>query len=205
MAFLSPTLRYPLLGRIKSRSFPPPSPKWQRRFFGLLIFILCMSTFGMGRAGAQSKEYQLKAAFLYNFAQFVKWPSSSFAADNAPFYIGILGDDPFGGAIEKIIQGESIDNHKLVILRSRNVEDLKDCQLLFISKSEEDHVAKILFKLDARPILLVSEIDGFAQSGGVINLYLQGGKVRFGINPNAAQRRGLKVSSQLLSLGRIIE
>ncbi|MDD5262644.1 MAG: YfiR family protein [Methylacidiphilales bacterium] len=159
----------------------------------------------MGRAEAQSKEYQLKAAFLYNFAQFVKWPTSSFATSDTPFYIGVLGDDPFEGALEKIIQGESIDNHRLAIIRSQRVEDLKDCQLLFISKSEDGHVGQILSSLDARPILMVSEIGGFAQSGGAINLYLQEGKVRFSINPEAAQRRGLRISSQLLSLGKVVE
>lgn len=156
-------------------------------------------------AQAQSKEYQVKAAFLFNFAQFVNWPSGVFASTNAPFYIGILGDDPFGTALDETIQDETIDNHKIIIERSQHVEDLQNCQMIFISKSKKADVSSILSELDSKPILTVSEIDGFAQHGGGINFYLSGPKVRFEINPQVPQNDGLKISSQLLSLGRIVQ
>ena len=92
----------------------------RRPFFGLLFFILSVPAFDLGHA-QESKEYQLKAAFLFNFAQFVKWPSDSFPDADAPFYIGILGDDPFGSALEETIQGETIDNHRLTVVRGRSV------------------------------------------------------------------------------------
>jgi YfiR/HmsC-like len=85
------------------------------------------------------------------------------------------------------------------------VDDLKNCQLIFISKSEKKHVTEILSALDDKPVLTVSEIEGFAERGGGINFYLEGKKVRFEVNPDAARHDGLKVSSQLLSLGKIIE
>lgn len=200
MAFLGSTFRLSPFERVKPGSL---SSKMRRLFFGLLLFILSFAALDLGHA-QDSKEYQLKAAFLFNFAQFVKWPSDSFTSADAPFYIGILGDDPFGVALEDTIQGETINNHKLRVVRGQNFDDLKDCQLIFICKSEGDHMAEILTKLDSKPILTVSDIGSFAQNGGIIDFYLQGGKVRFEINPDSAQRRGLKISSQLLTLGKIV-
>jgi hypothetical protein len=176
----------------------------RRQFFGLLLFILSFTAFGLGRAQEQAKEYQLKAAFLFNFAQFVKWPPDSFSNADAPFCIGILGDDPFGAALEETIQGETIDNHRLTVVRAQRIEDLKNCQMIFVCRSKEDHVAEILSQLDSKPILTVSEVESFARNGGDIDFYLSGGKVRFEINPQSAQRCGLKISSQLLSLGKIV-
>jgi hypothetical protein len=152
-----------------------------------------------------SREYQIKAAFLFNFAQFVEWPSNVFTNADAPLCIGILGDDPFGAALDETLKGETIRNRKLTVQRSQRVEDLKGCQLVFICKSEKDRMSGILSELNRGQILTVSEIDGFARQGGVINFYLEGKKVRFEINTAAAQREGLKVSSQLLSLGKIVE
>ena len=156
-------------------------------------------------ASAQSREYQIKAAFLYNFAQFIDWPSAAFANTNAPFNIGILGDDPFDGSLDQTIQDETIGGHRIVAVRSQHIEDLKNCQMIFVCKSEKKHVGEILTELDSKPILTVSEIDGFAQRGGGINFFLAGTKVRFEINPGAAQSDGLKISSQLLSLGKIVQ
>ena len=166
--------------------------------------MLCLLLFLPREAAAQTKEYQVKAAFLFNFAQFVEWPDGTYASTNVPFCIGVLGDDPFGAALDQIVQGESIGSHKLTVLHSRQVADFKNCQMIFISKSEKGHLAKILSALDSRPVLTVSEVDGFARSGGDINFYLDGTKVRFEINPTAAQNGGLKISSQLLSLGKIV-
>lgn len=170
--------------------------KW---FCAILLAILPYN------AGAQSREYQIKAAFLFNFAQFVDWPATAFTNGTAPFYIGILGDDPFGAALDETIQGEAINNHKIIVVRSQNVGDLKNCAMIFVSKSEKRHIPEILSDLDSRPILTVSEVDGFAQDGGSINFFLDGTKVRFEINPAASQSDGLKISSQLLSLGKIVQ
>jgi YfiR/HmsC-like len=176
----------------------------RRRFGRLLLFILFLAALGPGRAQAQSREYQLKAAFLFNFAQFVKWPPGVFPTADAPFDIGILGDDPFGPALEETVQGATIDNHRMTVVRAQKIEELKDCQMIFVSRSEEGHVGEILTQLASRPILTVSEVESFAQDGGDIDFYLSDGKVRFEINPQSAQRCGLRISSQLLSLGKIV-
>ena len=155
-------------------------------------------------AAAQTKEYQVKAAFLFNFAQFVEWPPGAYADTNAPFCIGILGDDPFGKALEQTIQGENIEGHKMVVQRSHQVADLANCQMIFVSKSEKSRVTEILAALGSRPVLTVGEVPGFARGGGGINFFLEGAKVRFEINPDVAQTEGLKISSQLLSLGKLV-
>jgi hypothetical protein len=154
---------------------------------------------------AVSREYQVKAAFLFNFVQFVEWPTRAFTNSEAPICIGVLGEDPFASALEETVRGETVQNRKLIVQHSNRVEPLKDCQLVFISKSETDRVPGILDELDPEPVLTVSETQGFAQRGGIINLYLAGNKVRFEINPAAARHKGLKISSELLSLGKIIE
>jgi len=189
--------------RSERANFRSPSSKPRAAFFGLLLLMFSISACGLGHA-QQSKEYQLKAAFLFNFAQFVKWPPTSFASAGAPFCIGILGDDPFGSALDETIQGEAISNHHLEVERAQRIEDLKGCQMIFICRSEEGHVGDILSQIGTRPILTVSDVEGFTHDGGDIDFYLSDGKVRFEINPQAALRCGLKISSQLLSLGKIV-
>ena len=173
--------------------------------FWLVLFLLLPGGGTNLFAQATSKEYQIKAAFLFNFMQFVEWPPTVLKNADDPFRIGVLGQDPFNAALEDTVQGETISNHKIIVEHAMQVDDLKNCQLIFISKSEKKHVAEILSALDDKPVLTVSEIEGFAERGGGINFYLEGNKVRFEVNPDAARHDGLKVSSQLLSLGKIIE
>jgi hypothetical protein len=172
------------------------------RWFCLL---LCLPALTASPAAAQSKEYQIKAAFLLNFTQFVQWPAAAFAGAAAPLCIGVLGDDPFGAALEETVRGESIQDHKLTVRRAQKLEDLADCQLVFVSKSENGRVPEILAKIDSHPVVTVSEVAGFAKQGGTINFYREQNKVRFEINPAAARQSGLKISSQLLALGKIVE
>lgn len=151
-----------------------------------------------------SREYQIKAVFLFNFLQFVEWPDSAFPDKTAPIRIGLLGDDRFGSAVEEAVRDETIRDRPLVVTRSRRVEDLMDCHLIFISESEERRLDWILSQLEPRPVLTVSDVSGFARRGGVIAFYPEGKKVRFEININTAQRVGLKMSSQLLNLGKVV-
>jgi hypothetical protein len=166
---------------------------------------VCLLGFAPGTARADSREYQIKAAFLVNFMQFVTWPSNAFVNDDAPFCIGVLGDDPFGPALDQTVQGETVNRHKILVRRGRRIEDCKDCQMVFVSRSEEKNLPEILATLDSGPVLTVSETRGFARNGGIINFYLEGKKVRFEINPAVAQHDNLKISAQLLNLGKIVE
>ncbi len=174
-----------------------------------MFFLLALCGEGDGlRAQASadtSREYEIKAAFLYNFIQFIKWPGSAFPSPDAPFRIGVLGADPFGSALEETVRGETINGHRLEIVRGFRLEDLQDCQLIFVCRSEGDQVDQILSQLDSRPVLTVSEIDDFARRGGDIDFYLRDEKVRFEINPQAARACGLAISSQLMALGKVVE
>ena len=155
---------------------------------------------------APSVEYRIKAVFLFNFVQFVEWPESAFAHPDAPLVLCVLGADPFGETLDQTIAGESSQNHKLVVRRPRGTIELDACHLLFVSRSEAGKLDKVLPTLrHSAPVLSVSDIDGFVAAGGTIGFYLDRNRIRFEINPSHAQRHGLKVSSQLLGLGRILE
>jgi len=142
-------------------------------------------------------EYEIKAAFLVDFAQFVKWPAKALPGGTQPS-IGILGEDPFGGALERIVHGQMTVEH------SQRLDDLKGCQIIFVCKSEKARVDQILASLQGASILTVSDVDQFARKGGVIDFVMDAGKVRFEINPAAGQRAGLEIRSQLMKLGRIV-
>src|SRR5258706_5141194 len=151
-----------------------------------------------------AKEYQVKAACLLNFAQFIEWPATSFADSGTPITVGVLGDDPFGQALEQTFQDETVQGRKLVVKRSRQIEDLKTCHLVFIGSSEKDHLAETMAGLNDAHIVTVSEMRGFASRGGIVNFYIENNKVRLEINADAAQRSGLKISSQLLKRAKIV-
>ncbi len=150
-----------------------------------------------------SREYPIKGAFLFNFAQFVEWPTNT--NSNAPFVIGVLGADPFGETLDKIVKNESIGSRPIAVKRSRNINDLKQCQILFVSRSEADRMKEVLAAVESLPILTVSETDGFCRMGGMINFYKETSKVRFEINNRAAERHGLKISSELIRIGKMVE
>lgn len=149
-------------------------------------------------------EYSVKAAYLYNFAKFVKWPAEMFADPSLPLTICIFGRDPFGSSLD-IVKDKTVMGKKLLINRYTRIEELKDCHIMFISPSEEKNLSIILEKVKDMHILTVSDMDGFAQRGGTINLIRIKNKIHFEINIDAAQRSGLQISSRLLQLAKIIK
>jgi hypothetical protein len=174
---------------------------------GLLIAAtsaLALSAFENQAAAPAAREYEVKAAFLFNFAQYIEWPANAFQTPTAPLIIGILGDDPFGGELDRIVRGETIKNRPITIHRSRQVENLKHCHMVFVSKSEKARLAHVFATLAKGHCLTVGETDRFAHTGGIINFRLQGANVRFEINPEAARRGGLAISSKLLRLAIIV-
>jgi len=170
-----------------------------------ISLLLCVLVLGPWRTQAQSKEYPIKAAFLFNFAQFVDWPPTTFANTNAPFCIGILGDDPFGTILDQTVRGENVDGHPLVIQRYGRVEDVKTCQILFVSRSEGAHMDQILAALKGKNILTVGDMDGFIKNGGVIRFVTEQNKVHFRVSLEAAKNAGLTISSKMLRLAALVE
>jgi len=151
-----------------------------------------------------SKEYQIKAAFLFNFAQFIDWPSTAFANTNTPFCIGILGDDPFGPVLDKTVQDENVNGHPLVIQRYREVAEATNCQVLFVSRSETKRLKDIFTGLKNPNILTVGEVEGFCKGGGAIRFVMEQNKIHFRISPDAVKNASLTASSKLLRLAEIV-
>jgi len=150
---------------------------------------------------APTAEYQVKAVFLFNFAQFVEWPPSAFPASQTPLVIGVLGQDPFGAYLDDTLRGERVNNRPLTVRRYRRVEEIQTCHVLFISRSEADRLDQILASLKYRKILTVADVDSPAASRVMIRFVTQQNKIRLRINPEAARAANLTISSKLLRLG----
>lgn len=179
-------------------------PTGRRPTRGVLAVLLVLLAWLPAAAAETSKEYLIKAAFLYNFTQFVEWPGDAFADAAAPIRIGILGDDPFGAALDEVVRGETVRNRPLVVVRAQRAEDLKDCHLVFVGRSEAERTEGVLEEFASAPILTVSDNPDFTTHGGVVRFFLDGTKVRFEINPAAAEGIRLKLSAQLLTLGKLV-
>lgn len=149
---------------------------------------------------AQPSEYQLKAAFLFQFVKFVEWPPKAFESDSSPIVIGVLGQNPFGNDLEQTIRNKVINNHGFVIKEYRSASQATNCHVLFISASESQQLPEILEQLREFSVLTVSETPHFIEAGGMINFVPEGNKIRFQIGNEAAKKVGLKISSKLLSL-----
>jgi hypothetical protein len=172
-----------------------------RRWPALVLLLAVL--LAPGRVHAQpAGEYDVKAAFLYNFAKFVDWPSAAFPEPNSSFRICVLGKDPFGGSLQAAVGGEEIAGHKLTVVRTDSLSRPAGCQILFISRSERDQTSQVLTAVRDSPVLTVGDAPGFLEQGGMINFLLEGGKVRFEINNEAAGRANIRISSKLLQLAR---
>lgn len=170
----------------------------------LLALILIPIAAIVQAAQDHPSEYQLKAAFVYNFAKFVDWPPDVYTKPESPFAICILGDDPFGSVIDDALRGKTVSDHPVVIRREKDAVAARRCQIVFVSASEKRRLPDILESLKGANALVVGDFGGFAAAGGAIELTLQDDRVRFSINPAAADGAGLKISSQLLALATIV-
>lgn len=162
---------------------------------GILLSGLAVSTV----ASAPPGEYEVKAAYLYNFAKFTDWPPEAFSGENSPVVFCVLGKSPFGSALDSLAS-KTVANRKVVVRYVGRVEDIKECHILYVAASEKPRLAHILASLPVSAVLTVSDIKDFSRAGGMIGLVTQEEKVRFQINLKAAQRARLRLSSKLLKL-----
>lgn len=168
----------------------------------LLVFLLLLVN-GQASADAESHgEYEVKAAFIHNFAQFVVWPPDE-QDSSISMRLCILGADPFGNALN-ILSGKRVDDKAWDVRVISTAAEARDCRVLFIAASESRRLQQILAEFDSKAVLTVGDGEGFAERGVIINFYMENRKVRFEINLDAASRAGLKISSQLLKLARIV-
>jgi hypothetical protein len=169
---------------------------------GIVLFALLACLAG---AETPSVEYRLKAELLERFTKYIEWPAESPATDpNAPFFIGIIGENPFGSYLERF-SGTSIKGKTVQILAISNLADVDRCQVLFVSRSETKNLDRILSRTSGKPILTVGDTDGFARRGVLINFYHYDDYIRFQVNQSEVDRSGLKFSSRLLKLAQLVE
>jgi hypothetical protein len=151
--------------------------------------------------------YELEAAYLVHFLEFVNWPARAFADKKTPYLIGVLGDDPFGDRLAKLTSGRLFNGRKVIIkdfggFDPEEASDLRACHVLFISRSEKDRLSGVLKAVRYSPILTVSEIDKFPLFGGILSFDQQGKKIRLYVNPKAAKNAQLQFSARLLQVCR---
>jgi hypothetical protein len=156
------------------------------------------------RAQRKFDEREIKATFLFNFAQFVEWPAASFPDARTPLVIGVLGADPFGAVLDAVVRGEEVKSHPLSVVRYRRVEDVGNCHILFVSNSEAPRYARIADSLRGQPILTVGDTETFGAGGGIISFITEQNRVRLRINLGAAQAASLTISSQLLRAAEVV-
>jgi hypothetical protein len=178
--------------------------RWRRPHpIAALVAILLWVLLGVPCLRAQqpkANEFQVKAAYLYNFGRFVEWPDQSGTGRNDSFEICVLGADPFGSALDATLAGETIGGKSVLAKRIAKPEDVNSCRILFISSSEESHLKEVLAALDQTRVLTVSDIPRFSERGGMIGFVLEGNRVRFDVNLASAQDVGLTLSSELLKV-----
>jgi hypothetical protein len=176
-----------------------------RRFvlsFALLVLSACGSPLAQAQA---SREYDLKAVFLYNLASFVDWPPSAFELQDSPFVIGVIGDDPFGGVLDEVVRNEFRGRHPLVVRRFGRSDDIRACHILFVSESESHRLQNVLRQVRGHPILTVADLPGFVEVGGMIGFETQDDRLALFVNPSAVSAVNLTLSSKLLEVSQIVD
>jgi hypothetical protein len=149
-------------------------------------------------------DYDVKAAYLYNFGHFVDWPANAATAKNDSFVVCVLGQDPFGPVLDATLAGESIAGKRVTAKRISTPQESANCQILFLSSAEDPQLHKIIEALNEQPVLTVSDMPQFSQRGGMIQFVLEGKKIRFEVNLTAVQHAGLTLSSELLKVATTV-
>ncbi len=184
--------------------------RWHRRCLSLWLMCNLFLTASLGHAAplvvsaSVAKEYEVKAVFLYNFANFVQWPEDTFAQPDTPFYICIYGRDPFERLIDITVQNETVQERKIVVQRPQALNDIDNCQILFISNSEHENLNTIFNAVAEKPILTVSDLSNFAETGGMIQFTLNNSRVRLLINLGITREHQLNMSANLLRVSQVI-
>lgn len=152
-----------------------------------------------------SVEYEMKATAVFNLAQFVDWPPSAFSDAESPFVIGVLGQNPFGKGLDRAVAGESVQKRRLAVKYGETLDALGPVHMLYISRSEARKLPEILRSLKRKSTLTVSDIDRFAQNGGMVNLVTTEDRVRMLVNPTQIEAASLRVSAKLLRIAELVK
>ena len=175
-----------------------------RMIFRISLGIALGAVLGTSARAQVVDEYQLKAAFLYNFAKFVDWPPQAFKSATDPIAICIVGKNPFGRNLDQAVNGQVVQGKSFIVRQVADLQQMGTCQILFVASSERKRLAAILHEVKTAGVLTVGESDNFTAEGGIINFRIEDGNVRLQINAEAAAQQQLHISSKLLSLAEIV-
>jgi hypothetical protein len=184
-----------------------PGPAQQRRtriaamVLAAMVSMRCVYT---AWAEGATSEYQVKAAFLFHFAQFVEWPEETFKDASSPVTYCTIGEDPFHGSLDTTLGGKTIGERSFRVLHFKQPQEIEGCQVLFIGAEEKKMLPAILAGVKGNSVLTVGESEHFVQEGGMIGFCVEEKKIRFEINLQTAQRAKLKISSRLLALAKTV-
>lgn len=181
------------------------SPRIRRASFFIVACWFLLNPLNAISVNEETLEYPLKLAFLYNFTKFIEWPSNSFRDPGASLAICIIGNDPFSPVLEAELRTRMVGSHPVEIKTLKSNDVLSVCHMVFVPVTEKSQAARIVSGLKGSSTLTVGEIEGFAVQGGIINLTVEENKLHFEVNPLAAERAGLKISSRLLSMATIVK
>ena len=166
---------------------------------------------GRGSAGAaepgspgSAQEYQLKAAFLFNFVKFTTWPAKAFKDAKSPFCLGVVGQNPFDRVLREVVANETHQGRSFIVEELQATDDLRHCHLLFVSASLRNSAAELIQRLGSEPVLTVADHEGFLDQGGMIQFFQQDQSIRFAIDPARPEATGMKLSSKLRTLSRAL-
>ena len=185
----------------RNRTMPPAAIATVRL---VAIAFACLIIISGARAQNAISQYQVKAAYLFNFLKFVEYPEDSFSDPLAPIVIGVVGDDLFGAALTQVVIGKTVQGRDIVIRNYRDTESLRGAHILFIGPWERKKLPQILSSLHGSTVLTVADMDGFLEAGGMIQFLPENDRVRFAINTDATSRARLKLSSKLMSLAKVV-
>jgi YfiR/HmsC-like len=171
----------------------------------ILAVLVGLTVISRAAAGEPAPESQTKSSFLINFAEFTEWPESVFANEKGRLIIGILGSDPFGKYLDRLVENDVLKGRSVRVLRYRKVEEIKTCHNLYVSKSEGRRLNRIVRALKERPVLIVSDIENSVARGVMIEMRTESRKIKLAINLESAKAAHLTLSSKLLRLGEIVE
>ncbi len=179
------------------------SPSRPARAATLLLAALIVLAGPRAQADSTVAEYQLKAAYLFNFAKFTEWPAAALAA-GAPVTVCVTGRDPFGDALVGI-ETKTVQNHPVRVRRGVRIDDLRGCHLLFVGDGEERRLPELFRNAEAASALTLGDSEGFVDHGGTIGLVTRDNRILFDVNMDSARRAGLRLSSQMLKLARTVK
>ena len=179
-------------------------PKAIRCLLKVLMIVWILTIPVLQAQSSTPTDYDVKAAYLFNFGRFVEWPAHTLA-DSGVFTFCILGRDPFGANLDHLLARETIDGKNIAVKRIATAHEAAGCQVLFMGAEQESRVSKVIEELDKEAVLTVSDVPKFSDRGGMIQFVMEGNRVRFEVNLSATQRAGLTLSSDLLKVATSVK